>query len=180
MLVDIVCILETALRIPGPLTLRMMERVVSSMNSTRTWVTPPREPAILSDLPFPSFLLIPGCKYRTSAAENAGDLDELDGDPTTHSVSLQYSHHRALSQQPTWRNPFLRYVIISLTGLGYASVVWLAVASGLAGGAGEVVSHFCELLAQSARQDFALCVEVQDLRRKVFPRSSRAICDIPR
>ena len=31
--------------VPGPLTLRMMERVVSSMNSTRTWVTPPREPA---------------------------------------------------------------------------------------------------------------------------------------
>jgi hypothetical protein len=30
--------------VPGPLTLRMMERVVSSMNSTRTWVTPPREP----------------------------------------------------------------------------------------------------------------------------------------
>lgn len=28
----------------GPLTLRMMEREVSSMNSTRTWVTPPREP----------------------------------------------------------------------------------------------------------------------------------------
>jgi hypothetical protein len=31
-------------RIPGPLTLRMMERVWSSMNSTRHWVTPPREP----------------------------------------------------------------------------------------------------------------------------------------
>lgn len=30
--------------IPGPLTLRMIERVWSSMNSTRTWVTPPREP----------------------------------------------------------------------------------------------------------------------------------------
>merc|ERR1719258_569686 len=28
----------------GPLTLRIMLRVVSSMNSTRTWVTPPREP----------------------------------------------------------------------------------------------------------------------------------------
>lgn len=28
----------------GPLTLRMIEREVSSMNSTRTWVTPPREP----------------------------------------------------------------------------------------------------------------------------------------
>jgi len=28
----------------GPLTLRMIDRDVSSMNSTRTWVTPPREP----------------------------------------------------------------------------------------------------------------------------------------
>jgi len=28
----------------GPLTLRMMERVESFMNSTRTWVTPPRDP----------------------------------------------------------------------------------------------------------------------------------------
>lgn len=28
----------------GPLTFRMMDRDVSSMNSTRTWVTPPREP----------------------------------------------------------------------------------------------------------------------------------------
>lgn len=32
--------------IPGPLTFLMMERVVSSMNSTRTWVTPPREPVL--------------------------------------------------------------------------------------------------------------------------------------
>lgn len=30
--------------VPGPLTLRIMLRVWSSMNSTRTWVTPPREP----------------------------------------------------------------------------------------------------------------------------------------
>lgn len=28
----------------GPLTFRMIEREVSSMNSTRTWVTPPRDP----------------------------------------------------------------------------------------------------------------------------------------
>lgn len=28
----------------GPLTFRMMDRLESSMNSTRTWVTPPREP----------------------------------------------------------------------------------------------------------------------------------------
>jgi len=30
--------------VPGPLTLRIMLLVVSSMNSTLTWVTPPREP----------------------------------------------------------------------------------------------------------------------------------------
>jgi hypothetical protein len=30
--------------VPGPLTFRMIDRVWSSMNSTRTWVTPPREP----------------------------------------------------------------------------------------------------------------------------------------
>jgi len=28
----------------GPLTFRMIDREVSSMNSTRTWVTPPRDP----------------------------------------------------------------------------------------------------------------------------------------
>jgi len=28
----------------GPLTFRIIVRVVSSMNSTRTWVTPPRDP----------------------------------------------------------------------------------------------------------------------------------------
>lgn len=33
--------------VPAPLTLRMMERVWSSMNSTRHWVTPPREPVWL-------------------------------------------------------------------------------------------------------------------------------------
>lgn len=32
--------------VPGPLTLRMIERDWSSMNSTRTWVTPPREPIV--------------------------------------------------------------------------------------------------------------------------------------
>lgn len=34
--------------VPGPLTLRMMLRVVSSINSTRTCVTPPREPVFIS------------------------------------------------------------------------------------------------------------------------------------
>lgn len=32
----------------GPLTLRMMERLEGSMNSTRTWVTPPRDPVFPS------------------------------------------------------------------------------------------------------------------------------------
>ena len=39
--------------IPGPLTLRIMLRVVSSMNSTRTWVTPPREPIACQTCPYP-------------------------------------------------------------------------------------------------------------------------------
>lgn len=38
--------------VPGPLTLRIMLRVVSSMNSTRTWVTPPREPKDHQNLSF--------------------------------------------------------------------------------------------------------------------------------
>ena len=38
--------------VPGPLTLRIMLRVVSSINSTLTWVTPPREP-----IPFISAVL---------------------------------------------------------------------------------------------------------------------------
>lgn len=67
--------------VPGPLTLRMMLRVVSSMNSTRTWVTPPREPVcILSDLPS-SYSYVFSHSMRTGAAEDAGDLDELDGNP---------------------------------------------------------------------------------------------------
>lgn len=33
-----------SLVLTGPFTLRMIERLVSSKNSTRTWVTPPREP----------------------------------------------------------------------------------------------------------------------------------------
>lgn len=47
--------------VPGPLTLRMMERVWSSMNSTRTWVTPPREPvkkSISFLILLPKFLML--------------------------------------------------------------------------------------------------------------------------
>jgi hypothetical protein len=65
----------------------MMDRVVSSMNSTRTWVTPPREPSF--KLPsqslfsvFPSiFYPVAGGAFRlTGAAEDLDDLDELDSD----------------------------------------------------------------------------------------------------
>jgi len=55
----------------------MMERDWSSMNSTRTWVTPPREPLEASVFVGPS-----RCDRvfeHTGTAENAGDLDELDG-----------------------------------------------------------------------------------------------------
>jgi hypothetical protein len=77
----------------------MMLRVVSSMNSTRHWVTPPREPIlcqILLQYP-PSFLLssrdsVRDWGERTGAAENAGDLDELDGDlGAIHLCSLSQS-----------------------------------------------------------------------------------------
>lgn len=70
--------------LPGPLTLRIMLRVWSSMNSTRTWVTPPREPGnaiskSLLPLRAHQSLCIPGRVVdRTGAAENPGDLDELD------------------------------------------------------------------------------------------------------
>jgi hypothetical protein len=71
--------------IPGPLTLRMMERVWSSMNSTRTWVTPPREPARRESS---SVCVLDGGGVlkesegktsRTGPAQDAGNLDELDG-----------------------------------------------------------------------------------------------------
>lgn len=120
--------------IPGPLTLRIIERVWSSMNSTRTWVTPPREPipshvssnsicsmtsrrlcTVLFRVGSLSDEMAPGGQtwccawdgsqpkstqqplssrrgphravvvrhsgkiYRTGTAEDAGDLDELDG-----------------------------------------------------------------------------------------------------
>ena len=66
-----------------------MERVVSSMNSTRTWVTPPREPdiekpfnqrtaLINSEVPSEKGFFWRGSSH-TGSAENAGDLDELNG-----------------------------------------------------------------------------------------------------
>lgn len=60
---------------------------VSSMNSTRTWVTPPREPAKSNMQRQPLYPRLRACalmhirrKRLTGAAEHAGDLDELDGD----------------------------------------------------------------------------------------------------
>lgn len=66
--------------LPGPLTLRMIERVVSSINSTRTCVTPPREPFFLI-ISLPYTKKIRYCaRLRTGSAEDSGHLDELDGD----------------------------------------------------------------------------------------------------
>lgn len=81
---DIVCF-WVSIFLPGPFTLRMMERVVSSMNSTRTCVTPPREPAVCQNFVL-AVHLISTISYpsRTSAAEDSGDFDELDGNPALH------------------------------------------------------------------------------------------------
>lgn len=66
-----------------------MERVVSSMNSTRTWVTPPREPfAMGGGTNQHLFSCVKGRRrgpnrlvvlLHTGSAEDSGDLDELDG-----------------------------------------------------------------------------------------------------
>lgn len=73
--------------VPGPLTFRIMDRVWSSMNSTRTWVTPPREPKQRSG-PIVLSLGVCFCVFlfdielswgRTGSAEDSGNLDELDG-----------------------------------------------------------------------------------------------------
>jgi hypothetical protein len=66
--------------IPGPFTFRMMDRVWSSMNSTRTWVTPPREPANKSVIAKGLGCVLGFCDggRRTCSAEDAGDLDKLD------------------------------------------------------------------------------------------------------
>lgn len=44
------------------------------MNSTRTCVTPPREPKFVSDITF-----YPNPVMYTCSAEDAGNLDKLDG-----------------------------------------------------------------------------------------------------
>jgi hypothetical protein len=50
--------------VPGPLTLRIMLLVVSSINSTRTWVTPPREPIFRQNhSPFLFVLLLLALRY---------------------------------------------------------------------------------------------------------------------
>ena len=80
------CLVRSASTSPAscldaPLTLRMMDRVVSSMNSTRTWVTPPREPVrprtpvVHCQRILP--LLCPPAA-ASSDIRRTGDLDELD------------------------------------------------------------------------------------------------------
>ena len=49
-------------RLPGPFTFRIMLRLVSSINSTRTCVTPPREPKKRIISAFDSSQLLPTCQ----------------------------------------------------------------------------------------------------------------------
>jgi hypothetical protein len=78
--------LESERIIPGPLTLRIMLRVVSSINSTRTWVTPPREPicaihqllvtSTLPLLPYAMLNLPVRPKTRVTLTNLTGTFDE--------------------------------------------------------------------------------------------------------
>jgi hypothetical protein len=62
--------------VPGPLTLRMIDRVWSSMNSTRTCVTPPREPCPPLAVVAPR---LEAWSHHTSPAQDSGHLHQLDG-----------------------------------------------------------------------------------------------------
>lgn len=77
---------DWGLFVPGPLTFRMIDRVWSSMNSTRTWVTPPRDPIVqqsqVSHRPAVCDCFSAarsGQVLRTGTAQDTGDLDQLDG-----------------------------------------------------------------------------------------------------
>lgn len=67
--------------LPGPLTLRIMLRDWSSIKSTRTCVTPPREPIQEVTLELLYGLEICSCSRSqlTSSAEDAGNSDKLNG-----------------------------------------------------------------------------------------------------
>ena len=67
--------------VPGPLTFRMMLRDVSSMNSTRTCVTPPREPISRRVVSASNtrHMATFGGGSRTGSAQDSCDLHQFDG-----------------------------------------------------------------------------------------------------
>ena len=67
-----------SLVLTGPLTLRIMVRLVSSRNSTRTWVTPPREPVLPRT--YAKGCQAVGFKDITHFWKDLGDGSKLDGD----------------------------------------------------------------------------------------------------
>ena len=85
--------------VPGPLTLRIMLRVVSSINSTLTWVTPPREPKPFISAALRSHLFL--SQKHTGTAQDTGDLHKLDGNLWCIHIcdlilSVSYSNPRGL------------------------------------------------------------------------------------
>lgn len=100
-------------RVPGPLTLRMMERVVSSMNSTRTWVTPPREPVSYQNCSFSpkSHLFLYSRDRIPVRPRTLVTLTSLTGTLCCCESPFHFpTHFREL----TWRNPSLSYVCLNL------------------------------------------------------------------
>lgn len=65
---------KISLSLTGPLTLRMIEREESSMNSTRTWVTPPREPVLPRTLT--TLASLTGVLEESCVTERGGEASE--------------------------------------------------------------------------------------------------------
>ena len=97
--------------IPGPFTLRMMLLVVSSMNSTRTCVTPPREPAACQNRILLVFHVISpslSCQEHTGTSKNSRHLDKFDWSPKLRALVTE---PRLSGTGPlTLQNPSLRLI----------------------------------------------------------------------
>jgi hypothetical protein len=125
------------------LTFRMMLRVVSSMNSTRTCVTPPREPAHVQ-IRIPSSSLSRGGSSspgaHTGTAEDTSDLHKLDGDPARNIVSRCVVRDGMLARMAALGTTHLAESIFAVSLGGLDGLEVLLGSNGLRSGRSEFVA----------------------------------------